>query len=88
MMLADCCESACRAAQHHSAAQIESLVHTLSLRRFHDGQFDECDLTMRDLGRIQRSLVKTLQGMYHGRLAYPSTSNPQSSDTSAARKLA
>ncbi len=45
------------------------------MKRLHDGQFDECDLTMRDLERIERSLAKTLQGIYHGRIAYPTTSS-------------
>jgi cyclic-di-AMP phosphodiesterase PgpH len=74
LMLADCIESACRAMQQPSAARVETLVHEMTLRRMQDGQFDECDLTMRDIERIERSLMKMLMGIYHGRLAYPSTS--------------
>jgi membrane-associated HD superfamily phosphohydrolase len=43
------------------------------MKRLHDGQFDECDLTFKDLEMIERSLTKTLLGIYHGRIAYPST---------------
>jgi hypothetical protein len=78
MMLADCVECACRAMTNPSAAKVQSLVHELTLRRLHDGQFDECDLTMRDLEMIQRALVKMLMGIYHGRVAYPSMSDYQS----------
>ena len=56
----DCCESACRAMGQPDANKIEALVHELSMRRLHDGQFDECDLTLRDLDRIQRALIKAL----------------------------
>jgi cyclic-di-AMP phosphodiesterase PgpH len=56
-----------------TASRVEALVHDIALKRLLDGQFDECDLTMRDLERIERSLVKTLLGAYHGRIAYPST---------------
>jgi putative nucleotidyltransferase with HDIG domain len=39
--------------------------------KFNDGQFDECDLTLRDLYLIQQSFVKTLLGRFHQRVAYP-----------------
>lgn len=71
VMLADCCESACRAMDEPNASRIETLVHDLSMKRLLDGQFDECDLTMRELELIERSLVKSLLGLYHGRIAYP-----------------
>ena len=41
--------------------------------RFQDGQFDECDLTMRDLFLIRESFVKTLKARYHHRIAYPAS---------------
>ncbi len=72
-MLADAVESACRAMEDPNPSRIETLVHELSMKRLMDGQFDECDLTMRDLERVERALVKTLLGIYHGRIAYPST---------------
>jgi putative nucleotidyltransferase with HDIG domain len=86
LMLADCCESACRAMPQPNAEKIEGLVHELVDRRMRDGQFDECDLTMRDIDRISRSLVKTLLGIYHGRIAYPSMGRFQT--PAGARKLA
>ncbi len=75
IMLADCVESATRAMTEPTANRIETLVHDLAMKRLNDGQFDECDLTMRDLARIEKSLVKSLLGIYHGRIAYPSTSS-------------
>jgi putative nucleotidyltransferase with HDIG domain len=74
LMLADAVESACRAMREPTASRIETLVHEIALKRLHDGQFDECDLTMKDLERIERSLMKSLVGIYHGRIAYSSTS--------------
>lgn len=72
MMLADCVESATRALGDPSPAQIEGLVRDLTMKRLLDRQFDECDLTMKELELIQRSLIKTLAGIYHGRIPYPS----------------
>jgi membrane-associated HD superfamily phosphohydrolase len=39
--------------------------------RLDDGQFEQCDLTLRELELIESSLVKTLLGIYHGRIVYP-----------------
>lgn len=41
--------------------------------KFADGQFDECNLTLRDLHVIQETFVKTLLGRFHHRIAYPTT---------------
>jgi putative nucleotidyltransferase with HDIG domain len=71
VMICDAVESATRAMDDPSPAQIEGLVRDLTLKRLLDGQFDECDITMKDLDRIKRSLVKTLAGIYHGRIPYP-----------------
>jgi cyclic-di-AMP phosphodiesterase PgpH len=73
VMLADAVESACRAMSEPTASRLETLIHDLALKRLLDGQFDECDLTMKDLDLVERSMVKTLLGIYHGRIAYPST---------------
>ena len=73
VMIADASESACRAMPEPTASRVEALVHDLTMKRLLDGQFDECDLTMRDLERIERSIMKALLGIYHGRIQYPST---------------
>jgi hypothetical protein len=39
--------------------------------RVADGQFDECEITLRDLERIKSAFVEQLLGMYHTRIAYP-----------------
>jgi putative nucleotidyltransferase with HDIG domain len=73
LMIADAVESATRALDDPTPAQIERLVGDLAMRRLLDGQFDECDITMKDLDRVKRALIKTLAGIYHGRIAYPAT---------------
>jgi putative nucleotidyltransferase with HDIG domain len=75
VMLADAVESACRAMSEPTAARVEALVHELAMKRLLDGQFGECDLTMRDLETMERSMVKTIISIYHGRIAYPSMAN-------------
>jgi putative nucleotidyltransferase with HDIG domain len=77
VMIADAVESATRAMQDPSASRIEALVHDLIMKRLLDGQFDDCDLTMRELQQLERTCVKTLLGIYHGRIAYPSSATLQ-----------
>jgi len=71
MMLADAVESASRALTEPTPSRIAGLVHDLAMKRLLDGQFDECGLTLEELEIIERSLVKSLTAVYHGRVKYP-----------------
>lgn len=71
MMLADSSESACRTLVDPAPARIEHLVHEICMSRLLDGQFDECNLTLRELSIVEESLVKSLIAVYHGRVKYP-----------------
>ena len=73
VMVADAAESACRTLADQTPAKVETLVHTLVMKRLQDGQFDECELTLRELSRIEASLSKSLAAHHHGRIAYPTT---------------
>lgn len=83
LMLADAAESASRSLSEPTAPRIETLVHELAMKRLHDGQFDDCPLTLRELHLVERSLVKTLLSIYHGRIAYPSTAALTSAPSAA-----
>jgi len=84
VMLADAVESAARSMSEPTASRVETLVHELSMKRLLDGQFDECDLTMRELELIERSMMKTLLAIYHGRIAYPSAAQPGTAAASSS----
>ena len=71
MMLADAAESASRTLSEPTPARIANLVHDLAQKRLNDGQFDECGLTLEELNTVERSLVKSLTAVYHGRVKYP-----------------
>ncbi len=53
------------------ADAIASVVHKTISERIEDGQLDECDLTVRDIARIQEAFVSMLKGIYHPRIMYP-----------------
>ncbi|NQU75599.1 MAG: HDIG domain-containing protein [Planctomycetes bacterium] len=75
LMVADAVESAVRAMPELSPGRIEIQAHSIVTARLMDGQLDECDLTLREVHQIEESLVKSLCGIYHGRIAYPKTEN-------------
>jgi membrane-associated HD superfamily phosphohydrolase len=52
-------------------SRIQNLVDSIAQKRMADGQFDECGLTFRQLGRVRTSLVKSLTAIYHARVKYP-----------------
>ncbi|QDT65976.1 HD family phosphohydrolase [Calycomorphotria hydatis] len=71
MMLADAIESASRTLSEPTPKRIESLVHSITMKRLLDGQFDDCSLTLNELRIVEESLTKSLIGIYHGRIKYP-----------------
>jgi putative nucleotidyltransferase with HDIG domain len=71
VMLADAAEGAVRSLPEITPTRIESTVHNMAMKRLQDGQFDECDLSLRELSLIEASMVKSLAAHYHGRVAYP-----------------
>jgi putative nucleotidyltransferase with HDIG domain len=71
LMLADGVEASVRSLSSRDEPAIRSMVARIILERLEDGQFDECDLTLRDLNKIQEAFVSQLLGMYHQRVAYP-----------------
>ncbi|MGI8552448.1 MAG: HD family phosphohydrolase, partial [Dehalococcoidia bacterium] len=71
VMLADSTEATVRAASNRSPEQIAALVEGVIHERLLEGQFDECDLTLRDLRTIAESSKLTLRAIYHPRIEYP-----------------
>jgi len=71
LMISDASESACRAMGEPTPAKIDALVRSIANRRLQDGQFDDCEITLKEINAIVESVARTLVSMYHGRIAYP-----------------
>ena len=71
LMIADAVESATRAMSEPNPGRIESIVRQISRKRLMDGQFDQCDLTFRELRQVEESIIKSMCALYHGRINYP-----------------
>ena len=71
IMLADGVEASVRSLTARDEPAIRAMVTRIIEERVNDDQFDECDLTLRDIERIREAFVGQLLGMYHTRIAYP-----------------
>lgn len=73
VMLADACEAAVRSIGNPNANRIEATVRKMIRERLHDGQLDECNLTLKDLTVIGDVFIRVLSSMFHKRIEYPET---------------
>lgn len=69
--LADSIEAAVRAMKKPNPVKVNNLVKNIFNDRLSDGQFDECNITLKELKRVERSIDETLRGVYHSRIEYP-----------------
>jgi membrane-associated HD superfamily phosphohydrolase len=71
LMICDAVEAASRTLIEPTPAKIRAMIQTIVDDCLRDGQFDECDLTMRDLAVIVDTLERSVSTMYHHRIDYP-----------------
>jgi putative nucleotidyltransferase with HDIG domain len=72
VMLADSCEAATRASADRSSERIRKIVDDTFRERIDEGEFDECPISLRDLGIAREAYVSTLTAVFHPRVEYPS----------------
>jgi hypothetical protein len=85
-MLADSTEAVVRSSPDHGFEKIDELVEGVIAERLAEGQFDDCDLTLRDLRTIADSFKITLRAIYHPRIEYPAPTEAERQRT--ARRVA
>lgn len=78
--IADSVEAAVRSLTNPTPEQIESMIRKIIKDRLDDGQFNECDLTLKELELVAKSMKETLLGIFHSRIEYPEESIPQKAD--------
>ena len=69
--IADSSEAAVRAMGQPTNEKIAEFVHNLINSRIEDGQFDECEITMKELRIVEKSIVNGLCSSFHSRIQYP-----------------
>ena len=71
IMMADSVEAASRTLSNPTPAQVQGMINRLVDAIVADDQFDECDITLRDIRLVKESFFKILSGIYHRRIDYP-----------------
>ncbi len=72
IMIADACEASVRALKKINFKQIEHQIDVIIEERLSDRQFDECNLTLKQIEIIKSVITKQLLSIYHERIMYPS----------------
>lgn len=69
--LADSVEAAVRSMANPTQEEIRSLVNKIVQDKLQDNQFNECDLTLKELKIVTEGFCETLNGIFHSRIEYP-----------------
>ena len=69
--LCDAAESGVRTIKNPNEERIREFVDKIVKARADDGQFDECDLTLKDLDVIKEIITSRLVSFAHERISYP-----------------
>ncbi|MDP8253524.1 MAG: HDIG domain-containing protein [Candidatus Kaelpia aquatica] len=69
--LADTAEAATRSLQDPTSARIKGLVKEVINNKFIMGELDECELSFKDLHKIEDVFTRLSVSVHHGRIEYP-----------------
>lgn len=71
LMMADTVEAASRSLKKPEEDSISSLVENVINKQLEAGQFDNADITLKDIKTIKKIFKKKLMNIYHLRIEYP-----------------
>lgn len=71
LMICDASESGVRTLDDPTEENVHAFVRRVMDMRVNDGQFDECNLTLRQLHVIEDVVVRGVMGTLHARIRYP-----------------
>ncbi len=71
IMIADTIEAASRSLEDVNEEKLMEMTNRLVSDKAEEGQFDNCDITFKELGQVKMALVKTLGVARHIRIKYP-----------------
>ena len=71
LMLADIIEATSRSMSNMDSEALQEMIHNTIQGRFNEGQFSECNLSVRELFKLEQAFLRSLDGTYHTRVKYP-----------------
>ena len=77
IMICDASDAAIRAIDAPDAEKVEKLLSDIIEARILAGQFSNCDISLKDLEIIKKTIFSAYGGLYHKRMKYPGWSGPK-----------
>lgn len=71
LMMADGLEAASRTLKEYSKESIENLVNNIIDNQIKSGQFDDVDLTFKEISTAKKIFADKIKSVFHGRIVYP-----------------
>lgn len=71
VMICDSVEAASRSLEDYTSESFDSFVDKIVSSKMDEGQFDEADITLKELNTVKKELKSYLVGVYHERIVYP-----------------
>lgn len=71
LMLSDIIEATSRSMTDTSTEALEHMIHKTIMDRFLEGQFNDSNLTIKELSKLEEAFLHSLDGTYHTRVKYP-----------------
>lgn len=71
LMMADATEASSRSLPQYDVESIDKLVEDIIDHQVEQKQFNNCDITLKDISTIKKIFKKKLRSIYHVRVAYP-----------------
>ena len=88
LMIVDAVEATSRTIEEPTREKIEAMIRHIIVNRITDGQFDECNLSTREIATIVTVLVHSLEAAFHTRVEYPwQQKEKNGSQTDKKRKI-
>lgn len=75
VMLCDSIEAASRTLKSNSPETFDTFVENMVAAKMKDGQLQDADISLKDLGTVKSTLKTYLSQLYHERIVYPKRKN-------------
>ena len=75
LMLCDSIEAASRSLKDYTPEAFDAFVEGIVAGKMEEGQFEEAEISVKELGIVKSALKTYLAQMYHGRIEYPKRKN-------------
>ncbi|MBE6071813.1 MAG: HDIG domain-containing protein [Clostridium butyricum] len=71
VMLADSTEAAVRSIKEPTKEKVSEMINNIINDKLSTGQLNNCELTLKDIEKIRKCFMASLNGIYHQRVEYP-----------------